>query len=164
MAVTKKQKQATLERLAKVLKSPSVVFSGFSGVTVQDDTAMRKQYREKGVGYGVFKKTLVRKALIDANLGELPDVEGLLSVGWSEDPTAAAQEVYAFQKSLGDRISIQGGIFEGTVRPKEEMLEIAQIPSHDVLKGMFANVIASPLSRFAVVLSAVAEKKEAVAS
>jgi large subunit ribosomal protein L10 len=161
MAVTKQQKQEMLSELSEIMKAPVVVFSSFTDMNVGDDTEMRKTFRDNDVQYHVYKKTLVRRVAEESNHdGSVPDMEGTVAVSWSDDPTGAPREVYAFQKSLADKISIQGGIFEGVFKNREEMLEIAQIPGMDELRGMLANVLNAPVAGLAIALSAVAEGKE----
>ena len=162
MAITKDKKAQILEKLAEVAKNPSSVFVGFNGLGVEDTTAMRKKLTEDGVSYFVAKKTLIKKAYDRAkHEGEMPELPGEVAVAYSDDLTASAQGVYAFQKQYADNISILGGVFEGSFRDKSGMEEIAQIPSHDVLKGMFVNVINSPIQGFVMTLKAYAEKQEA---
>lgn len=165
MAKTKQQKADIIAKLEAAFKdAASSVFVHFSKVTVADESAMRRALREDGVSYFVAKKTLIRRAL--ENLGhkhaELP-LEGEVAVAYSlageADATKAARLVHDFGKKLVDKLSIVGGIFEGTLMDEGKMREIATIPSMDTLRGMFAQVINSPRSRFAVVLSKVAETK-----
>lgn len=164
MAKTKEQKQAILTRLQGAF-DPALtsVFVHFKGLPVGDETAMRGALREDGVSYFVARKTLMGVALDSADIkGERPELEGEIAVAYgSEDPTAAARGVYAFVKKLDEKVSIVGGIFEGKFMDAKAMNEIATIPSMDVLRGMFANVINSPIQGLVVSLNAIAEKKEA---
>ena len=92
--------------------------------------------------------------------GDQPDLgEGMVAVAFGNDPMAPAREVFEFSKTHKENIFILGGIFEGSFKSQGEMMEIATIPGMEVLRGMFANVINSPLQRFAVVLDQVAESK-----
>mgnify|MGYP001583429962 CR=1 FL=1 len=81
--------------------------------------------------------------------------------GGGDDATVAARIVHEFGKKFTNRVQILGGIFEGKIVDKAAMEEIATIPSMLALRGMFANVINSPRTRFAIVLSKVAETKTA---
>ena len=121
---------------------------------------MRSALREKGVRYFVAKKTLTNLALKDSEVeGDVPEFEGELAITASEDETASAREIYEFQKKFDERVSIQGGVFGGVFQDKAHMLEIAQIPGLDTLRGMFVNIINSPIQRFAIAMGQVAEKK-----
>lgn len=165
MAKTKAEKAVIIDKLVEGLKgAASATFVHFTKVTVADETAMRRALKEGSVKYMVAKKTLIRRAL--ESLGhkhdELP-LEGEVAVafGGGEDVTASARLVHEFGKKLTDKLSIIGGIFEGKLVGAAQMQEIATIPSMDTLRGMFAQVINSPRSRFAIALSEVAKKKTA---
>jgi len=162
MAITKDKKKEILTKLENIKKdSKSLVFVGFNGMTVSDSTAMRAKLREEGVGYFVAKKTLIRRALDGAFEGEIPTLEGEVALAYSEDAMAPAQNVRTFTKQFADSIAILGGVFEGVFKNQDEMTEIASIPSLQVLRGMFVNVINSPIQGLAVALNQIAEKKSA---
>jgi len=127
---------------------------------VRDTSNLRKKLRDASVSYFVAKKTLTKRALSEEKIeGEIPELEGELAIAYGEDLIAPAREVYEFQKSHKDHVSILGGIFEKSYKNKEEMLEIASIPAPQVLRGMFVNVINSPIQGLAVALNAIAEKR-----
>lgn len=164
MAISKEKKADILEKLKDVAdKASSVVFLNFHGLGVEDANQIRSDLRSKGVGYFVAKKTLARKAFSESGVkGEVPEFPGEFAVAWGEDdPVMPAGSIYAFQKKLEDRVQIVGGIFEGQYKDQAEMLVIAQIPPKDVLRGMFVNVINSPIQRFAIALGEIAKKKTA---
>lgn len=162
MAITKAKKQDILGKLEGVKNdSESIVFVSFKGLPVNDTVAMRAALREKGVGYFVAKKTLMKRAFDGAFEGEMPALDGEIAVAYSEDAIAPAQNVKTFAEKYKDSIAIVGGVFEGSFKTREEMTEIASIPSLQVLRGMFVNVINSPIQGLAVALNAVAEKKNA---
>ncbi len=163
MAKTKAQKQEIITKLEEAFKNAtSTVFVHFSGLAVSDESAIRRDFRKDGVKYFVAKKTLILRAL--ASLGHQVDdlvLDGEIAVayGGGEDSTVAARLVHAAGKKLADKVGIVGGIFEGKIIDGARMREIATIPSLEVLRGMFAQVINSPRQRFAVVLSEVAKSK-----
>lgn len=160
MAITKAKKQDILNRLEQIKsEANTLVFVNFKGVTVKDTTSMRRAMREAGVGYFVAKKTLMKRAFGSAYEGEMPALDGEIAVAYSVDPMAPAQNIKDFAKKYKGAIAIAGGVFQGVFKNKEEMTAIASIPSLDVLRGMFAQLINSPRQRFAVVLSKVAETK-----
>lgn len=163
MAKTKEQKVAIVEGLESSFKAAtSAVFVHFKGLSVADETAVRRGLGKEGVTYVVAKKTLVRRAL--GNLGhkheELP-LEGELAVvhATSEDVSLPARLVHEFGKTFAGKLAIVGGLFEGALKDAASMQEIATIPPMPVLQAMFAQVINSPRSRFAVVLNEVAKTK-----
>ena len=160
MAITKAKKVDILSKLGEVKDSAdSIVFVHYKGLSVSDTTAMRKELRSKGVGMFVAKKTLMGRAFDGAFTGTMPTLDGEIAVAYSVDAMAPAQSMKEFAGKFKDKISIVGGVFQGVYKSKEEMIEIASIPSLDVLRGMFAQLINSPRQRFAVVLDAVAGTK-----
>ena len=165
MAKTKEQKADIVQKLESAFKdATSSVLVHFRGVSVAEETALRNELRNNQVKYFVAKKTLIRRAL--ENLGHahanVPlDGEVAVAYGGGNDATAAARLVHETGKKLVDKLSILGGIFEGKLKNQLEMQEIATIPSVPVLRGMFVNVINSPIQGLAIVLKAVADKKGA---
>lgn len=162
MAKTKEQKAEILEKLTGIFKdSASTVFIHFKGLPVGNETKMRHTLEEDGVDYFVAKKTLMRKAAELANIsGDIPELVGEISVAYGkDDPTAPARGVHNFVKQYNGSLAIVGGIYEGGMMNAVKMQEIATIPPLDVLRGMFANVINSPIQGLAVALGQVAEKK-----
>jgi large subunit ribosomal protein L10 len=160
VAITKEKKVDILARLAEVKESSeAIVFIHYKGLSVADTTAMRKSLRDNGVGFFVAKKTLMKRAWGDTYTGEMPVLDGEIAVAYSTDPMTPAQNMKEFTTKFKDKISIVGGIFQGAYKDQTEMIAIASIPSLDVLRGMFAQLINSPRQRFAVVLNAVAETK-----
>ncbi len=163
MAKTKEQKKEILARLSDAFKTPSSVFVHFTGLSVGDETQMRSALRESGVSYFVAKKTLMQRAFDGGDIaGDVPALEGEIAVAYgSNDLTAPARGVHTFVKQFGDKLAIVGGIFEGRFMNAAEMNEIATIPPVDTLRGMFANVINSPIAGFVRALDQIAQKKEA---
>lgn len=167
MAISKEKKQEVVSKLKGAVEdSPSLVFVNFHGLGVSEATNMRSALSNEGVGYYVAKKTLVGRALDELSIeGERPIFEGELALAYAEsadtDLTAPARAVYGFQKDFSGAVQIVGGIFEGVYKSREEMTEIAEIPSLQTLRGMFVNVINSPLQGLVIALNAISEKKSA---
>ena len=160
MAITKAKKQDILAKLETVRdSSESIVFVHYKGLTVANTTAMRKELREKGVGYFVAKKTLMKKAFGTSFTGEMPNLDGEIAVAFSTDAIAPAQSIKEFSGKFKDNLAIVGGVFQGVFKSKEEMVEIASIPPLQVLRGMFVNVINSPIQGLVISLDAIAAKK-----
>jgi large subunit ribosomal protein L10 len=162
MAITKEKKQEILTKLDGVKNdSDSIVFVKFNGLNVADTTAMRTQLREQGVGFFVAKKTLMKRSFDGAFEGEMPELEGEIAVAYSADAITPAQQIKEFAGKFADNISIAGGVFQGVYKDAAEMTEIASIPPLPVLRGMFVNVINSPIQGLVLGLNAIAEKKGA---
>jgi large subunit ribosomal protein L10 len=163
MAITKAKKEDIVAKATAALKDAvSVVFVRFNKISVADTSAMRKSLREEGVGYMVAKKTLLKRALETAGYeGTLPELPGEVAMAYSTgDATAAARGLYGFGKKF-EGLSLLGGVFEGTYLDAAGITAIATIPPVPVLRGMFVNVINSPIQRFAIAMSEVAKTKTA---
>ena len=163
MAVSKNKKQEITEKVKGIVSDAgSMVFVNFHGLSITDEQAMRSKLKEENVGYYVAKKTLIQRVLDDAGIeGSCPAFEGELALAYGEDAVAPAREVYNFAKGSDGHVTIRGGVFEGAFKDAAEMTVIASIPSMQVLRGMFVNVINSPIQGLAVALQAIADKKEA---
>jgi large subunit ribosomal protein L10 len=163
MAKTKAEKAAVIEKLIDGIKgAASTTFVHFSKLNVADETAVRRALKADEVRYVVAKKTLIRRALESlghAHADLALDGEVAVAFGGGSDATASARLVHELGKKFTDKLTIIGGIFENKLVGAAEMQEIATIPSLDVLRAMFAQVINSPRQRFAVVLSKVTESK-----
>ena len=162
MAKTKEQKAETLDKLTSIFKdSASTVFVHFKGLGVANETKMRGALEADGVDYFVAKKTLMRKAAEVAGInGDVPELTGEIAVAYGkDDPTAPARGIHEFVKQHAGMVAIAGGIYEGGMLDATGMQEIALIPPLDVLRGMFANVINSPIQGLAISLGQVAEQK-----
>lgn len=175
MAKTKEQKGAIIDKLEKALKNASsAVLVHFTKITVAEESAMRRQFRADGVSYTVAKKTLIRRALDKLGL-EHKDIPlgGEVAIAYlparsaqagdstpAGDPTTPARLVWKSAKQFGgEKLFILGGIFEGKFVSATAMSEIATIPPLQTLRGMFVNVISSPMRGLAIALQAVADKR-----
>jgi large subunit ribosomal protein L10 len=162
MPITKDQKKVTLDKIKGAVKdSTSIVFVNFHGLGVAESSEMRRALRGNNIEYFVAKKTLIKKALEGQNIeSDLPQLDGEVALAFSKDAMAPAREVYAFQKKFDGKLSILGGVFEGSFKDKESMMSIATIPSLQVLYGQFVNLINSPIQGLVLALNAIAEKKQ----
>lgn len=156
----KSKKEEMIKGLEKAIKeSGSLVFVNFHGMNVADETILRRELREKEVDYKVSRKTLLRRALDKKAEGEIPLLSGEVAVAFSKDKIASAREIYNFQKTHKGILEILGGIFEGAFVGKEKMMEIATIPSREVLLSKIAFLLKSPLQRLAIAVNEVAKTK-----
>ena len=159
--ITKSQKKEIAAKLDNALLATTIVFVSFDKLGVEDNNVLRKALKTNDSDYMVAKKTLLRRAIEASSAkGDAPDLgDGMVAVAFGNDQMAPAREVFEFEKDHKGTVTIMGGIFDGEFKNQAEMMEIATIPGMETLRGMFANVINSPLQRFAVVLGQVAEKK-----
>ncbi len=162
MALSKKQKKEVLEKVAGVADTAkSVVFVNFHGLTVANSTELRRQLRSSGVQYTVAKKTLTKKAFSEKGFeGTMPELPGELAIAYGDELIAPAREVLVFEKKFEGKLSILGGVFDGKFMSKAEMTEIAMIPSEHTLRGMFVNLINSPIQRFVIALDQISQTKK----
>ena len=154
-----KKEEMIKEFEGDIKNSQSIVFVNFHGLKVSDETSLRQNLRTQGVGYKVGRKTLLKRALLGKTKGEIPELSGEVSIAYSSDATAAAREIYNFQKNHKGLLDIIGGIFDGNFLGKGEMMEIAMIPNREVLYAQFVNLINTPIQQFVVALDQIAQSK-----
>jgi large subunit ribosomal protein L10 len=164
MAITKQKKVEIVGKIAESIKDAvSIVFVAFKGLSVKDTSEMRKSLRENGIGYYVAKKTLIKRVLNEQGYtGEIPDMPGEIALAWSKgDATAPARDIYDIGKKHKGALTIVGGIWEGAFADAVAMNAIATIPPVPVLRGMFVNVLNSPIQGLVIALDQIAQKKTA---
>jgi len=162
MAITKDKKREIIAKLTDAFtEASSISFVGFTKLTVADSSKMRKELAQAGVRFFVAKKTLIRKALEERGFtGSLPELPGEVAVAWTtSDVTAPARGVYDYGKKLKGALALLGGVFENAFVDASQMTAIATIPPMPVLRGMFVNVINSPIQGLVVALDKIREKK-----
>lgn len=162
MAITKQKKEEVVAKVTDIAgKAKTIVFANFKGLTVAESNELRRALRAQSVGYTVAKKSLIRRALSGAKVeGEMPALEGEIALAYGEDELAPARELASFVKKFGEHLSFAGGIFGGRYLDAKGITAIATIPPMEVLRAQFAQLINSPLQRFAVVVNEGAKKKQ----
>lgn len=150
------------EIAANIKDAQSVVLVDYRGLTVEQDTKLRKNLREAGVTYKVYKNTFMNRAFKNTAFEGLSQyLEGPSAVAIStEDATAPARVLAEFAKTA-DKLEIKAGVVEGTVYDAKGIASIASIPSRDVLISRLLGSLQSPITNFARVIKQVAEKEEA---
>ena len=145
-----------------VADAKSVVLVDYRGITVDQDTRLRKALREAGVVYKVYKNTMVNFAIEGTEFEGLKGcLEGPTGLAiCKEDATAAARVLADFAKDA-PALELKGGVVEGTFYDAEGIQVIAKIPSREVLISKFLGSIQSPIANFARVIKQIAEQKEA---
>lgn len=139
-----------------------VVLADYRGLTVAEDTDLRKQLREAGVIYKVYKNTYIKRAIAGTSFEGLnPSLEGPTSVAISKtDATAPARVISKFAKTA-PKLEIKCGIVEGTFYDQNSIKTIADIPSREELLSRLLGSMKSPITNMARVLKQIADKKEA---
>jgi large subunit ribosomal protein L10 len=160
MAITKAKKQEILKILNDIVsKSKSLVFVTYKKISAENQILIRKQLHSEKVGFKVTKKTLLKKVLTDNGVkGDLPELKDEIAFASSADLLASAREIFPFTKTYKE-LSIVGGVFDGYFKNAKEMMEIATIPSREVLLSKIAYLLQSPIQQFAIAISEVAKKK-----
>jgi large subunit ribosomal protein L10 len=140
-------------------KMTAAVFLDYKGMTVENDTKLRAEFRKAGVEYRVCKNTLVKHAIKDKDWGKkLDDVlVGMTGIAWSyEDPSAAAKVVKAFKKdAAGEKLTVKAGIIDGTILDAKGVEDqLATMPGKDELRAKLLATFQAPLQQFVALLQA----------
>ena len=153
-------KQPIVEEISGYIKdAQSVVLVDYRGLTVEQDTRLRKACRENGVTYKVYKNTMMNFAFKGTQFeGLAPYLEGPSAVAISStDATAPARVMGKFAKEA-DKLEIKGGVVEGVVYDAKGIESIASIPSREELLSKLLGSIQSPIANFARVMQQLADK------
>ncbi|PGS52825.1 50S ribosomal protein L10 [Bacillus sp. AFS041924] len=160
-AVLEAKKQVVSEVAAKLRESKSTIVVDYRGLNVAEVTELRKQLREAGVEFKVYKNTLTRRAAEEAGLADLNEsLTGPNAIAFStEDVIAPAKVINDFAKKH-EALEIKAGVIEGNVATVEEVKALAELPSREGLLSMLLSVLQAPIRNFALATKAVAEQKE----
>ena len=159
-------KQPIVAEIAELFNgAKSAVVVDYRGLTVEQDTILRKQLREAGVTYKVYKNTMIRFAAKGTEFEALEaNLEGPTALAVSkEDATAPARILAQFAKTA-DKLELKGGVVEGTYYDQKGIQVIATIPSREELLGKLLGSIQSPIANLARVLNQIAEALNGVSA
>ena len=164
MAKVELKKPIVDEIIENLKDAKSAVIADYRGLTVEQDTQLRKQMREAGVVYKVYKNTMIKRAIEGTEFEALtPDLEGPTAIAISkDDATAPARILFNFAKKA-EALELKSGVVEGTFYDNKAISVIAIIPSREELLSKLLGSIQSPVTNFARVIKQIAEKKEAEA-
>jgi len=153
-------KQPVVQEIAELFNgAQTAVAVDYRGLTVAEDTELRKKLREAGVTYKVYKNTLVRLAAKDTAFEALgPVLEGPTAIAVSKDDATAPARILADFAKTAKALEIKGGIVEDKYYDAAAMQTIASIPPRDVLLGRLLGSMQSPVANFARVIKQIAEK------
>ena len=156
-------KKERVAQLAELLKnSCSGAFVDYEGITVEEDTKLRREMRENNIQYFVEKNTMLRLALKEAGIGGLDDVlNGATAIAVSaDDETAPASVLGKYSDELGDsKFNLKAGFIGATVYDQAGVTALSKIPSKEVLLAQLVGSLQGPLTKLAATLKAVADKK-----
>ena len=153
------QKQAMLAELVETMKnSESGVLVNYCGITVEEDTKLRKSLREAGVDYRVVKNTYIKKAAAEAGLNGFDNVlEGMTAIAMSSDAVAPAKILCKYAKD-NENFTVKAGFIDGRVIDVAEVEALAAIPGKEGLIAKMLGSIQSPLYGLAIALQAIVDK------
>ena len=150
------EKQAIVAELSEKLKGAAGVLVDYSGITVAEDTEMRKAMRKAGVDYAVVKNTLTRFAALNVGFDALdPHLNGTTALAVSmTDPVAAAKIINEYASKKDAKIKIKVGFVSGKVITDADVKALAALPSKEVLVAQVLGTMIAPISGLATVLNA----------
>lgn len=154
------QKQPIIKEISDYLNGASAaVLVNYRGLTVEQDTVLRKQLRESGIIYKVYKNTMINFAVKDTEFADLaPLLEGPTAIAISKDDATAPARIIAQFAKTAPLLEMKAGVVEGTFYDAAGINAIAEIPSKDVLLGRLFGSMQSPIANLARVLNQIAEK------
>jgi len=160
-SVIEQKKQLVEEITNKFQASKTTVVVDYRGLDVAEVTELRKQLREEGVEFKVYKNTMTRRAVEAAELSELSDaLVGPTAIAFcEEDAVAPARILKNFAKDH-EALELKGGVIEGEVATLEQIQELADLPNYEGMVSMLLSVLQAPVRNFAYAAKAVAEQKE----
>ena len=154
-------KQQRVEDLTSELKGATTyVFVATRGLTVAQDTEMRSELRKNGVKFEVIKNTVLRRVFAELGFEGLDEVfKGPTAVGYSNDIIAPAKILAKYSKDI-EPMEIKGGIIDGKVASLDEVMALSQVPDPTTLQTQVAYSLLFPFTKLAMLVKAVAEKKQ----
>lgn len=145
-----------------VAQAQSAVVVDYRGLTVEQDTQLRKACREAGVVYKVYKNTMLRRAFEGTDFAQLDqNLEGPTAIAFGIEDATAPARVLAEVAKKADKLEFKGAVVEGNYYDVNGVKALASIPSREVLISKLLGSMQSPITNFARVLNQIAEQKEA---
>ena len=153
-------KKPIVEEISAAIKdAQSVVLVDYRGLTVAQDTELRKQLREAGITYKVYKNTMMNFAFKGTDFESLaPFLDGPSAVAISTTDATAPARVLAKFAQTANKLEIKAGVVEGTLYDADGMKAISAIPSREELLSKLLGSIQSPIANFARCMNQLAEK------
>lgn len=160
-SVIEQKKSVVQEITDQFRESQTTVVVNYRGLDVAEVTALRKELRDAGVEYKVYKNTMTRRAVANVELEELNDtLVGPTAVAFSKDDVIAPARIINNFAKEHEALEIKGGVIEGEVATIDQIKELAQLPDHDGLVSMLLSVLQAPIRNLAYATKAIAEQKE----
>ena len=156
------EKKAAVSALAEKIKNAgSCVLVDYCGLSVQEDTDLRRQLRAAGVDYSVIKNTLARFAMKEAGYGDTFDqiLNGTTSIALSGDDVVAPARVLCKFAKTNDKLKVKAGFIDGEFADAAKIAELSKIPSKEDLLSKTLYCLLSPIQGLAIALQAIADKQ-----
>jgi large subunit ribosomal protein L10 len=152
----------TNEIVEKLNRAQAAILTSYIGITVEEDTELRKKMREAGIEYKVYKNTLTLRAAKEAGFGDIEKyLVGPIAIAFGyDDPTAPARVLADFAQNH-KKIELKAGIVQGQIFDTAKVIELSKIPPREVLIAKLLGSFKAPLSNLVYLLNAVKEQKEA---
>lgn len=156
------KKKAIVEEITdKFRASQTTVIVDYRGLTVEQVTELRKDLREAGIEFKVYKNSMARRAAEIAELGELAEtLVGPNALAFSNDDVIAPARIIKQYAKKYEALEIKGGVIEGKIATVEQIEELAALPNYEGMVSMFLSVLQAPIRNFAFAAKAIAEQKE----
>lgn len=153
-------KQPIVDEISKTVEgAQAAVVVQYLGLTVEQDTALRKELREAGVTYKVFKNTMMKRAFEGTEFEELnAHLDGPNALAVSKDDPVAPERILAKYVKDHDSFNFVAGIVENKFADAAALEKYASIPSREVLLGRLAGSLQSPITNLARCLKQIADK------
>ncbi|PEV95489.1 50S ribosomal protein L10 [Bacillus cereus] len=159
--VIETKQQVVTEIADKLRASKSTIVVDYRGLTVSEATELRKQLREAGVEFKVYKNSLTRRAAESAEMAELNEfLTGPNAIAFSNEDVVAPAKVLNDFATKHEALEIKVGVIEGKLVTLDEVKAIATLPSREGLLSMLLSVLQAPIRNLALATKAVAEQKE----
>ncbi len=155
-------KKAKVDALTETIKNSCAgVLVDYKGISVEDDTKLRRELREAGVTYFVEKNTMLRFAFKNAGMDEITNVlEGTTAFAVSnDDQTAPARILGKFADAHDNYFNLKAGYVDGVIYDENGVKALSKIPSRDVLLAQLVGSLQGPMQKLAATIKAVADKK-----
>jgi large subunit ribosomal protein L10 len=160
-SIIEKKIEIVNEISEKLKSSQSTVVVDYRGLTVTEVTELRRQLREAGVEFKVYKNSMTRRAAEAAELSALNDsLTGPNAVAFSADDVIAPAKILNDFAKTHEALEIKAGVIEGNVATAEEVKALAELPSREGLLSMLLSVLQAPIRNLALATKAVATQKE----
>ncbi|GGN62811.1 MULTISPECIES: 50S ribosomal protein L10 [Oceanobacillus] len=159
--VLEQKKQIVQEIADKFKESQSSVVVDYRGLDVAQVTELRKQLREEGIEFHVYKNTMTRRAVETAELDGLNDVlTGPNAIAFGKDDVVAPARILNNFAKENEELEIKGGVIEGEVVTLEQIKELADLPNYEGMVSMLLSVLQAPIRNLAYAVKSVADKEE----